>query len=117
VSSRNGGLPHIFPLYVLCSDNIDFDTGELDDEVDIVKFDDKDLFGKALRIANALTALEEEGNFENETKCTALLSEFHRVEELDAGFKWVGGIVTEICLASGTTEASVVYAEVFQVES
>lgn len=89
------------------SDNIDFDTGDLDDVENIVRFDDTDLFGKAFSIANALKALQDSGDFNDETQCNALLSEFHRVDEFGDAFKWVGGIVTEVCLASGTTEVSV----------
>jgi hypothetical protein len=82
-------------------DNIDFDSGEIDDNV--VQFDDDDLLKKAVKIAGLAKAAELSG-FTDTAKCDALLVEFHRAEETDFGFKWKGGVVTEVCLASGTTQ-------------
>lgn len=94
----------LFDLIVyFYSDDIDFDTGEFNDG-SIRGFDERtDIFAKGASISAAAAAANSSG-YAND-KCDALLEQFHRIEEEgDNLFAWKGGIVTEVCLASGTVE-------------
>ena len=88
-------------------DNIDFDKGEFDDgairNFDEGFFDEATLLDKASRIftkaGNARTS-----NFDDNS-CNDLLQEFHQVIETGENlFVWKGGVVTDVCLASGSVE-------------
>ena len=88
-------------------DNIDFNKGEFDDgairNFDEGFFDEATLLDKASRIftkaGNARTS-----NFDDNS-CNDLLQEFHQVIETGENlFVWKGGVVTDVCLASGSVE-------------
>jgi hypothetical protein len=66
-------------------DNIDFDSGEIDDNV--VQFDDDDLLKKAVKIRRTQPYAESSGFFTDTAKCD-LLVEFHLTEGNRMLVKW-----------------------------
>lgn len=94
----------LFDLVVyFYSDDIDFDAGEFNDAT-IIGFDETiDIFAKGANISARTDTAKSSGY--SDTECDELLEEFHRIEEDgDNVFAWKGGVVTEVCIASGTVE-------------
>ncbi|CAB9523634.1 expressed unknown protein [Seminavis robusta] len=80
------------------SDDIDKNTGKLDDNIihfDEAKFDEK---RKAIKAA---VAAAKDGD---DASCNSLLQLFHRTVEKGSIPSWEGASVSQVCLAEGTTQ-------------
>ncbi|CAB9517957.1 expressed unknown protein [Seminavis robusta] len=82
------------------SDDIDKNTGKLDDN--IIHFDEEDFDKKRIAILKAAIAAVD-AQFDG-VSCSSLLQQFHRTVEKGSIPSWEGASVSQVCLAEGTTQ-------------
>lgn len=92
-------------------DDIDFDNGEFD--TNIQNFDSFDnqaiIYSKKEAISNAITQAKallgsDAAVYADGDACDVLLEEFHRNVEEENYVEWVGSTVIDVCRAQGTTD-------------
>jgi hypothetical protein len=102
----------VYDLFVyLFGDDINFETGELETELDLNEEINEDIEVKLEFIQDKSTEIlggsmsEDSDLLEKGGACDQLLQQFHRFdEEIGESGRWQGGTVVSVCRGRGTTK-------------